>query len=226
MMVSQIQKFSKIIKHKLIIALKFLVQDLIWYNSQIFQDIYMLETAYPFVPEVGGIDIREILDGYTGARIVRGGSGRELVCQIETNLISVKDRRNSWFVLEAAVERGIASFEVYSKPYVYGSEGREFIDNRHPDLYAGRFVDLAFCHFAQYGVRIDMCRGNWHFGSDNFNVFFDARCQGLSFAESAKRTWSGRKFIEHGFTQITDEEVFISFQNEIWYKIEAYFRRG
>lgn len=186
----------------------------------------MIEAEYPYIPELGGIDFKAILDGRPGASIVKGGSGRDLVCQIETNLISVKDRSNSSYVLEATVDNGVASIEVYSKPYIYGTEGIIFINGRHPDLYAGRFVDLAFRHFAFHGVVIDMCRGNWHFGSDNFNVFFDARCQGLSFAESAKRTWSGRKFMEHGFTEITDEEVSISFQNEIWYKIEAFFRRG
>lgn len=193
----------------------------------------MSETPYqPEYPNVEGekgygFNIQEILKRPENNFHFVSASGRKInVLKHEAHIEFQDDRSPDKFHLKAYVKDGIASFDVstdiQSKIKLLNIKKH----NRHPDFFAVKFVNCALEYFKQNNQDIQAIQGSWLGGSVNSEEFFDnLENKKMSPAEAAKNTWSGRVFISHGFSQVTDQDVILSDFGGKKPLVNAFFRK-
>lgn len=176
----------------------------------------MVETrsGYPFFKGKYGIPFKDLLANTRG--IVRGGSGRFLRYGIKDSSIDIEDEEFSGYGLFAEVNRNIFKASVFTRRYMTGE--------RHPDLFARKFLIFAYEYFIANGYDINRIATYWtasvdKFTSINFDQYSEAFAKGFSSEDAARSTWSGRLAGEIGFTEV--EQITIDKANGI----EAIFKR-
>lgn len=159
---------------------------------------------YPYNPGKAGIPFEQIFQNFrngTHEGVITGGSGRKLAYDVRPDYLYINDPELIGNSMSAKFDSGIASFGLYTK--VPDSDRQsEFPSAKHPDMFAKLFIDVALKHFKEMGNDVRICRAEWLPDSDNFKAYNEALRLGLDPVEAAKGTWSGKAFMEHGFTQV------------------------
>lgn len=151
---------------------------------------------YPYVYNVSGIPLLDFMAKKGGVFSVSGGSGRELNCTFDERSIGIEDTSDPRFHLSADVDvLGSLHLDLYPRRFPRGE--------RHPDLYAAKFIEDALRYFKRKGVVIHSFIASWERGGTNFEEFMSAhdRQQGDEKGAAAQ-TWSARTMAKYGFTNI------------------------
>ena len=165
---------------------------------------------YPYIYNVSGVPLFDFMAKKGGVFSVCGGSGRELNCTFDERSISIEDASDPRFHLSAVVDvLGSLHLDLYPRRFPQGE--------RHPDLYAAKFIENALRYFKRKGVVIHDFIASWERGGTNFEEFMGAheRQQGDEKGAAAQ-TWSARTMAKHGFTNIEniivgEDKVVVSF---------------
>jgi hypothetical protein len=152
---------------------------------------------YPYAPGERGVNFDEIIErAKKGERIgtVTSASGKNLGYILDEGHISVSDLENEYFMLSASwadetVEFALASTKIQSR-------------EKHPDMYAGKFVEFALSYFESQGKTVREIFDVWEPPSDNYKGFCNARNYWDNDFKAAKQTWSGRTYAKFGFSHV------------------------
>lgn len=175
---------------------------------------------YPYVEGSYGIPFGDLTAPFSG--MIKGGSGREIVCQIWRNRITLRDvYKNYW--MQAVVEGDKASALIVTRKLTTGE--------RHPDFFARKFFHFALNHFEKNGLNVTRFAARWvksegEYGSLNWDQYKEGIANGLSPKEAAKATWTGRVLAECGFGEV--EELREDVENpdvHPTYVVHAVFRK-
>ncbi len=164
--------------------------------------------------EHGGMPWRQLFDnvdeGNTEGKI-KGVSGELLIYTYEKDehqmRLLVKDERRPYFHanFEADLLGDYFTLDLHTK-----GDGKDD-QIRHPDLRGGEFIGYSLKLMRhQIGYTSGSFIGVWcneQGYNDNFKKFMDEYKKGMSEAEAAKRTWSGRTVALHGFTKVRDRDI-------------------
>jgi len=157
----------------------------------------MVEAKYPYVPGESGIPLDDLEISFEGD--VCGGSGKQLFCLIDSDTIVIFDKAAFKLTLSANVISEILFVGVRSRDKETGE--------RHPDLFAKKFIGWAVAYFENQGHLINRFMGNWtrgegKYSSTNFDAYQAGRKSGMNPAEAAMSTWTGKTVAELGFTEV------------------------
>jgi hypothetical protein len=183
----------------------------------------MERIKYPYEPGKFGIPFEKIDQFYKEKRKkgkILSGSGRTLVCEIYKNSFGICDSKFQERTMSALVNDGVVTFDLRTKKSDRDMR-QKFPWERHPDMFAKKFVGMALQYFGDKGIEINTCRGSWGSFSDNLRAYNHELKKSGDKVKAAKSTWSGQAFIEYGFTQIEEKDI-----EENEYYIQADFHRG
>lgn len=171
--------------------------------------------TYPYIPGDRGVPLFDFMTTQGGEFTVTGGSGRELNCTFGDRLMKVEDATYPRFHLSAVVDvLGTLNLDLYPRLYHKGE--------RHPDLYAAKFIAMALAYFERKRMAINGFFASWEKGGTNYEEFMQAhKKEGRNKIEAAAQTWSARTMARHGFTVV--ERVAISEDGE---KVVALFSKA
>ena len=182
------------------------LKELNYMNEKIEQKEYPLERG------VKGIDFSNITSGHFVSE-----SGAELETRKGYGYMSIVDRKKN-FELSAEVESGILKVRVYTKDRITGE--------RHPDMYASKFVDVALSYFENQGVVIDEFRGIWTAGTDTYDKFMDEYKKTGSLTQAAaSNLWE--PINRRGLNRISDSDIrVVEYPDPTMNCVYATFRRS
>jgi hypothetical protein len=170
----------------------------------------MEKLRYPYEPGKAGIPFEEIFQYSKNGRengIIVGGSGRKIKFEIKESFLEVCDPEFPDRIMGASVKRhGVATFKLQTKVSEL-DEYLEFPWEKHPDMFAKYFVPVALEHFKNMGIEVNICRGIWSRGSDNYATYVDELKRSRDQVKAAKNTWSGKRFAECGFSEICERDI-------------------
>lgn len=168
--------------------------------------------GYPYVEGSHGIPFSKI-DKSASQGIIISGSGKELFYMFDERFVSVLDIDAGLF---AVVVNGELTMSLRTREET----------GRHPDLFAGKFVDYAFEYFGSRGVAIERFHSFWNSSSDNMLQFVETYERTGDSVQAANGTWSGKAMARHGFSVGSPDDVSMySSENNLKPKVEAIFRR-
>ena len=177
------------------------------------------ELIYPYVEGEYGIN-PTLLQPTETPRIILSASGRPLNFWMTDKEIYIGEVDPSIFRMFAHVARGILTLDLKTKDIAFSERPQ-----RHPDLYAERFVNLALRHFQNCQTPVNFFRGDWKPGTDNFNSFMEAVALGQDNVTAARNTWSGKTLGKHGFSKISAENISKNYEDGMQAEITALFER-
>ena len=134
-------------------------------------------------------------------------SGKTLDIEVDQEAIHIRD---GFFGFHAQLTYSPEGEAVVS--YGIQTIDRQIIRNlRHPDLYAGRLVTRSLAYFEQgvlNGEPIPYWLAAWGMDPDspavdNYLQWKEGVDSGLSPKAAARRTWTGKQAIKHGFTNMS-----------------------
>jgi len=159
----------------------------------------MLEQAeYPYIEGSHGIPFFKMAKG---SAYIETAQGRMLNYTLEPDTVYVWDPDlNVANSLMANVNEGVLTLSLHPTP----DDMHE--TPRHPDLFAGKFIDFVLGHFNKNHVAIESHLSDWHSGR-NLQEFGDLWVQGADLGYAANQTWIGKKIISKGFSPATDSDV-------------------
>jgi hypothetical protein len=158
------------------------------------------QAGYPYVEGLHGIPFAGLPVGEIG-RIV-SGSGRDITFLAEPGNIWVKDENAKAFRLSANLNnKGFLVLNLKTRI------SRRFSERVHPDFYAANFIGFALANFERLGQQVPAIEGVWIPGSVNYAQFQKAYAATRSTVLAAQATWTGRRAIQHGFTQVREASI-------------------
>jgi len=169
----------------------------------------MERIKYPYEPGKFGIPFEKIDQLYKERRKkgkILSGSGRILICKIDKHSFGIYDSKLQERTMSAAVDDGIITFNLQTKNSDRDMR-QEFPWERHPDMFAKKFVGMALQYFGDKRIEIDTCRGSWGFLSENLRAYRRELKKSGDKVKAAKSTWSGQTFMGYGFTQIEEKDI-------------------
>jgi hypothetical protein len=170
----------------------------------------MEKLRYPYEPGKAGIPFEEIFQDFEKGRedgIIIGGSGRKISFKIGATCLSVFDSEFPDRELTTIIaEDGVAVFGIRTRNSGL-DQNQGFPGERHPDMFARHFIHIALQHFKNTGVEVNICRGIWDYRSDNYTAYMEELKRSGDQVKAAKSTWSGQRFSEHGFSEVSEEDV-------------------
>ncbi|MBI2031579.1 MAG: hypothetical protein HYT08_03090 [Candidatus Levybacteria bacterium] len=159
----------------------------------------MVETkvGYPYVKGKYGIPFKDLPVNIRS--ITKGGSGSLLHYDIRRDSIEIEDEEFSGYHVSAKVVEDTFIAAVHTRRYITGE--------RHPDLFARRFLIFAYEYFLSNGYEINTYSSYWipsldKFASTNYSQYSRMLKKGIDPEDAAKATWTGRLAGEFGFTEI------------------------
>lgn len=158
------------------------------------------QAGYPYVEGSYGIPF-EKSDKRKDKLIA--GSGNVVYSTLERNYLEVTSFDNQHWMNAVVDSKGKLNLSLYSSIPINGR------DVRHPDFFAGRFVDFAIVNFKQNGVEIKSMVGDWLKNSINFIQYMDILEETGNRIAAAKGTWTGNLARRHGFNLPTEEYITI-----------------
>lgn len=159
------------------------------------------QAGYPYVERSHGI-LFDQASVESGGLIT--GSRRPVSATLEESQIRIVALDDDEYEMSAEVDyKGAFNFRVYTALPLKGETVR------HPDFFAGKFVDFALRNFEQNGVVINRFIGDWGKDSVNHKQFTQVFSKTGDRVRAAENTWSGRKAREHGF-RLPSEQYVIS----------------
>lgn len=153
---------------------------------------------YPFVKGEKGFSFEELFKRKANGEntgTIFTESGEELEYDISNSVLTIMDLRTEEFMLSSRNTYGTTSFSLRTR-------SRHDREKHHPDLFAKKFVKCAIEYFKANGRETNVCVGEWHAGSDNFETFINEYNKHKNSVEAAKATWSGKVFVELGYTKV------------------------
>jgi hypothetical protein len=163
-------------------------------------EIPKISREYPYYPEEYGLDLSEVKVGFFGD--VPSGSGKEVHAEMDKNAdgawIKIDDKKNE-FMMGLLVRDGVMSGDLYT---------RKKTGETHPDFRAAEFVTWALHRFEQEGTPVNSIESRWvdtrssNWDSANFKKYKELVEKGEKQREAASQTWSGKLFLQLGFTEI------------------------
>lgn len=190
---------------------------------------------YMYIPGERGFDLESILD-----RIAKGQiegdfvaeSGRRLDYTSRKGYLNIEQPGYHLLperVLNAKLSPvGVASFWVETADW----DRKNPSLNQHPDLNAKKFIAAVLGWWEREGLPVNACKGFWSQWSRNFEEFFETYAEERNNkVEAAQNTWSGKIFMSHGFTSLTETDIEIKklrllVTNRIRKRVEATFRKS
>ncbi len=154
--------------------------------------------GYPFVEGSHGIPFSKMV---IGGDSIHTAQGRTLNYTLESDTVYVWDPDMSVAnSLMANVSDKVLTLSLHPTP----DDNHE--SPRHPDLFAGKFVDFILDYFANNGTTIESHFSDWLNGKnlDDYNSLW---AQGAEPGYAASQTWIGKKLISKGFDPAKDEDV-------------------
>lgn len=181
---------------------------------------------YPYVPGKYGIPFGDLIDQFKAQGlhygIFKSGSGTKIEFKYFDNSIAVADLAHPDRGMQAEVLNGVASFNLQTRGMVKDKLKDEL--NPHPDMFAAKFVRFALEYFETIGEEVEMCKGEWHFPSDNWMTFMAELLTHENRVKAAKATWSGKLFRSLGFSRLRKSDISLeNTANNI--KVVTLFRR-
>lgn len=153
---------------------------------------------YPYAEGLYGIPFGDLAVPFYGR--IKGGSGREIICQISRSWITIRDEDENYW-MQAVVKGNEARAIIATRKLTAGE--------RHPDFFARKFFCFAFKHFEDSGLNVTKFVARWvksegDFGSLNWDQYKEGVAKGLSPQEAAKSTWTGKVLAECGFDEVEE----------------------
>lgn len=183
---------------------------------------------YPYELGKAGIPFEKIFKLQKEGRIagiVDSGSGKKLNFRVEENLIEIRDAEFQYRYMRARVEDRAVNFSLYTT-YLNKKSIEDFPWERHPDLFADRFVGIALQYFEDRQVKIEICRDTWMPDSDNFIAYREELNRSGDKVKAAKNTWSGKIYAKYGFSEIGEKDIKLGSVSEDSYCVLADFHRA
>lgn len=178
---------------------------------------------YPYIPGEKGIPFEEIFSNFRNgvkAGSIQAGSGAELRYEIDTKLLFIQDRQYVDRLMGASVEEGVAKFEIQTRRSDLDIIRMNFPWERHPDMYASRFIGVALAFFEQNGEKVEACWGYWKPRGFNHQQFEEQLRVTGDLKTAALSTDSARMFGKYGYVGVGSVVLHPLFNGRI---IEARF---
>lgn len=161
------------------------------------------QEEYPYVKGSHGIPF-SVLKETGGKEVIISGSGKILLCTASSDLLEVSDFDDKNLYLQAHLSTdGLLTMALRTHSAVNPEE-------KHPDMFASRFIELIFRYFANRGREIECFLAQWGTNSDNYSQFMDVFQRSNDKVLAAKSTWSGEIIAKHGLTEIRPEDILVS----------------
>ncbi len=155
---------------------------------------------YPYNVHQNGIRNMDRMARKGGEFLVRGGSGKELVCKFGGRMVSIVDIKDRRLHLSADVN----VLDSLHLGLSFCSVQEALV---HPDFYPEEFIKLALQYFENKHVQIHEFAASWGTGDKDFDEFMEVYKDTGNEKDAARQTWSGRTMAQHGFTEIGEIDV-------------------
>lgn len=149
------------------------------------------QNGYPHIPGEYGIDFSQL----KGVGLLATDSGKTLRYEVGEGYISLKDTNHE---MTAKLEDGFFSCRLYTKD--------RDSSERHPDMYASYFLEVALSHFEKRGLEIEEFRDIWTQGTDTYDKFYRILEETGSAVEAAKSNLP-KPLVNRGFTKIVEPDI-------------------
>lgn len=186
----------------------------------------MLEQGnYPYIPGKGGIRLDQVVVKDEQVHgLIKGGSGRSIQYTSSKHMLEFNDP-NYEARMTAYVGLGTLRMALQTRNPALFRESR----GRHPDFFAGKFIDVALRYFETRSIPITQFKAEWYQKSDNYFQFMvGITIFGEDPIVAAGNTWTGVALGKHGFHLSHPNEVYFaekdaySRQNR---RVFAYFKK-
>lgn len=149
------------------------------------------QQGYPHIPGERGIDFSQLK---RSGQIVTD-SGSLLEYEHDDGFISLRDKTHE---MTAKLDDGIFSCRLFTKDRKSGE--------RHPDLYASYFLEVALSHFEKKGFEIEEFRDIWTKGTDTYDRFYKVLDETGSVVDAAVSNLL-KPLRDRGFISISENDV-------------------
>lgn len=166
---------------------------------------------YPFEPGNIGIHFEEVFKNYTQGKIrgiITSGSGASINYKVAKDELYVEDFAFADRFMHARAEGEVAKFSLQTKTSPLDVIiTRGFPWQRHPDMFAKKFVGVALEYFKSNGIEITICKAVWYLNSDNHKAYTQELAIDNDKVRAAKATPSGQIFVSYGYNRINLEDI-------------------
>jgi hypothetical protein len=145
---------------------------------------------YPYIRGERGFRLQNMLENPARGKGYFTESGGFLLYTVKSRQIEIEDFNIPWYRLCAHVSLDHS---------LWFDLRTERDKKKHPDLYAGRFVDAALEFFSLNGVTIKKFLAEWNTWSINYQKFMEEYEKNPDPLAAAYKTWSVQTMSRHGF---------------------------
>lgn len=166
-----------------------------------------LSGIYPHIEGVAGIGFADVLSrvdqGQTHEEVIKGGSGQEMRLIHSRKKLIVENMEGTLWMrasMEPRYGQGALLFDLKTKLSAEECFNGKASENRHDDMFAGKFIDFALEYFEVNGENITTCIGRLQEGTEVYDEYEkELEKTGGNRSKAAMNTWPGRKWAERGY---------------------------
>jgi hypothetical protein len=160
------------------------------------------QAGYPNIPGEYGIDFSKVKFGNFE---LTTASGATLIGESQDGYLSLRDGVHE---MTAEVKGyGTLEFRLFTKGLIDDPEkGKIRAGDKHPDMYASYFLEVALRNFEKQGVEINEVRDMWYAGTDTYEKYQRVLAETGNRVDAAKSNMF-KPLIDRGFTHITEDDI-------------------
>lgn len=170
----------------------------------------MEKLKYPFEAGKAGIPLEKIFNDHKEGRgegVVEGGSGSTIKYSLGSQFLCISDLAYPDRFMAAGIMGETIAFNFKTTISNLDLMKINYPWAKHPDMFAGKFIETAFWYFEGLNNKINACKDRWIPNSINNDINIEQLAVSGNHVEAAKSTWSGKIYGNYGFTKIGDEDI-------------------